>query len=216
MELVLKLAGLFFTSFVIGFSGAIMPGPLLTVTLAETPRRGAWTGPLMVLGHAMLEGGLVAAIALGLASFLQNELVIGLIALAGGGMLFWMGQAMLRSAPHLSLEPESAVPEKRLHPIVSGILASISNPYWTLWWATIGFSYIVIGLEFGVIGVVVFFLGHILADLVWYSLISVGLTKGKRLMGDRFYRGLLAFCGVALIGFGLWFVVTGVRYVNFF
>lgn len=209
MELLVKLAGLFFTSFVIGLSGALMPGPMLALTISQTPRRGAKTGPLMVLGHGILEGTLVAALALGVAHFLTDNRVIGIIGLGGGVMLLWMGQGMLRSAPTLTLQTEAAATRRSLHPVLAGILASLANPYWTIWWATIGFSYILVGLEFGAPGVIAFFLGHISADLAWYSLVSLGVSRGKKFLSDKLYRGLIGFCGAALLFFGGLFVYFG-------
>jgi threonine/homoserine/homoserine lactone efflux protein len=209
LETIAKLVALFGTSFVIGLSGALMPGPMLAVAIGQTPRGGAKTGPLLVLGHALLEGVLVAGLALGLAAFLADNAVIGAIGLGGGAMLLFMGQGMIRSARGLTLAVDEAPAKPGLHPVVAGVVASVSNPYWFLWWATIGISYIVIGRELGWAGVVAFFLGHILADLAWYTAVSVGLARGRRLMSDGFYRGLIVACGVVLVVFGLWFFWAG-------
>ncbi|MBN1557909.1 MAG: LysE family transporter [Lentisphaerae bacterium] len=204
----MELAGLFVTAFMVALSGALMPGPLLAVTIDESARRGACAGPLLILGHAVLEGALVAGVAFGLASFLKNPAVISVIAFAGGAILLWMGADMIRAAPGLSLRAGTA-PRRRLHPVAAGVVVSLSNPYWTIWWATIGMSYLVISLKLGLAGVLVFFAGHILADLAWYGLVSTGVARGRRLMTDRLYRGIIAVCGVVLLAFGLWFVHTG-------
>jgi threonine/homoserine/homoserine lactone efflux protein len=98
---------------------------------------------------------------------------------------------------------------KAMHPVLAGIVVSLSNPYWTIWWATIGITYVIIGLEFGLPGIVVFFAGHILSDFVWYTLVSVGIARGRRWLSDRTYRGLIVVCGIALILFGLWFLWIG-------
>lgn len=39
---------IFITSFIIAFSGAMMPEPPLTVAISETPRRGFITGRLLI------------------------------------------------------------------------------------------------------------------------------------------------------------------------
>ena len=42
------MAAVFFSSFVIAFSGAMMPGPLFSVTVSESARRGFAVGPLLI------------------------------------------------------------------------------------------------------------------------------------------------------------------------
>lgn len=192
----------------VALSGALMPGPLLAVTISEAGRRGAVAGPLLIAGHAVLEAVLVAAILLGCARFLEDPRVTSVIALVGGIILCWMGVGMLRSCRGASLCLD-APRGRRMHPVASGIVVSLANPYWTIWWATIGLGYLVIGLRFGLVGVAVFFAGHILADLAWYTLVSVGIASGRGILPDRVYRGMLALCGVVLIGFGAWFLWTG-------
>jgi len=75
-----------------------MPGPLLTVTVAESARQGAKAGPLLVAGHGLLEAALVAAIALGIGPFIARQGVVAGISLVGGGFLLWMGATILRDA----------------------------------------------------------------------------------------------------------------------
>jgi hypothetical protein len=93
----------FVTSFIVALSGAIMPGPLLTVTITESSRRGMMTGPLLIAGHAILELALVLALLMGLAPMLKMEPVFIVIALAGSAVLLWMGIGMLKSLPAMTL-----------------------------------------------------------------------------------------------------------------
>lgn len=208
METIVRLAGIVLTAFVVGLSGALMPGPLLAVTMDESARRGATAGPLIVLGHMILEGALVAGLAFGLATILAHRLVIGSIGAVGGLVMGWMGLGMLRSVGSISIDAVSAS-RSRLHPVAAGIVVSLSNPYWTLWWATVGAGYVVMGLRFGLPGILAFFAGHILADLAWYSLVSVSIARGRRFLSNRVYRGLVGICGMALLVFGVWFVWSG-------
>jgi len=152
----MELWTIFWTALVVGFSGAMMPGPLLTVTIGESMRRGFVAGPLIVLGHAILEILLVVLLVLGLAQFLASEWVNTVIALVGGAFLVYMGWSMTRDAwrGRVSLDlgsPEgsaSAVPDTArvstprpgMHPVAAGILVSLSNPYFTFWWATVGLA----------------------------------------------------------------------------
>ncbi|PLX81259.1 MAG: lysine transporter LysE [Desulfuromonas sp.] len=206
----LAIAG---TSFLLGFSGAMMPGPLLTLTIAETVRRGAIAGPLLIFGHALLEGVLVVALFFGLARWVENPGVFLTIALLGGGMLVWMGVGMLRQLPSLRLQL-SGGEKTRLHPVPAGALVSMANPYFTLWWATVGLGYLLVAREAGAAGVLVFYLAHIAADLVWYSFVSGTVNVGRRFISDRVYRGMVAVCAVFLVGFGCYFGYCGLTQVN--
>ncbi len=206
------LLKLFLTSWIVGFSGAMMPGPLLTVTVTETARRGARAGPLLMVGHALLELLLMAALILGLKSFLNNPNFIITVSIVGGLFLIWMGYGMLRDAwkGNISLELKSKTEKALLGPVLAGILVSISNPYWTIWWATIGLGYITSAWEYGMAGLFFFFTGHILADFTWYGAVAIAIARGKRIMSDRLYRGIIVVCGVFLIGLALTFIRDGI------
>jgi len=82
-----KLAAIFISSFIIGLSGALMPGPVLTVAISETTRRGFWAGPLIVLGHAILEVTLLALLVLGFADLIRKPGLMGVVGIAGGAVL---------------------------------------------------------------------------------------------------------------------------------
>ncbi|MHB8138646.1 MAG: LysE family transporter [Smithellaceae bacterium] len=199
---------IFASSFIIALSGALMPGPLLTATISETSQRGFIAGPLMIAGHAVLELALVIALLAGLAPFFQLPVVFAASALGGAAILLWMAFGMFRGLPSLTLSWEGK--QKRLkHPMISGILMSVSNPYWVIWWATIGLGYILYSWQFGVWGIAFFFAGHILADLIWYSFISAAVSGGRHFLTDGIYRGLIACCAVFLVVFAGYFAYAG-------
>ncbi|MQL53248.1 hypothetical protein GFC01_13470, partial [Desulfofundulus thermobenzoicus] len=102
-------------------------------------------------------------------------------------------------------------PGGRMHPVLAGILISLSNPYWSLWWATVGLGYIVLSLKQGVPGLASFFSGHILSDLAWYGLVAAAVAGGRRFLTPVLYRGILVACGFFLIFLGGSFIFWGVR-----
>jgi threonine/homoserine/homoserine lactone efflux protein len=208
--MIFSLAAIFVSSFIIAMSGALMPGPLLTVTVSESTRRGAAAGPLMILGHGILELALVIALLAGLAPLLvRDEVFIG-IALGGGCILLWMAVSMFRSLPSLHLELDGGKEKKNRNLVLAGILFSLANPYWTIWWASIGLGYILHSVKFGILGVAAFFLGHILADLAWYAFISLGVARGRRFFSDTAYRRLIGGCASFLVLFACYFFYSGI------
>lgn len=224
----MEIIGLFVTAFIVGLSGAMMPGPLLTVTIGETARHGIIAAPLIVVGHITLELLLVGTLVLGLAEVLYSS-VPQWLAILGGLFMLWMGWGMVRDvfAGRVSLPPikESvaqgeagqnlpAVDSKsgwtRARLILTGIFISLANPYWVLWWATVGLGYITIAVESGAVGVASFFSGHIFSDLAWYIMVGAVVSGGRKFFNEAVYRGVLLFCGVFLFGMGGYFVYYGV------
>jgi len=204
-----SLLSIFAGSFVIGFSGAIIPGPMFTVTLREAARHGFWAGPLVVLGHGLLELALVVALLQGLDHWLQTPRFTGTVGLVGGLVLMWMALAMLRGLPKLQLRLDGSAPGRRGGAVLGGVVTSLSNPYWTLWWATVGMGYLALTAGTGVPGTAAFFSGHILSDLVWFTLISTLIHCGRRFFTDRLYRWLVGVCALLLLYFAAIFTRSG-------
>lgn len=200
-----------------------MPGPLLTVTIAESARRGWRAGPLIILGHGLLEGILVLLLAVGFAAVLSRQGATAAVAVLGGGFLVYTGYGMVRDAwygrvawPAPSAGAGNPTPCAEIrqgrgwHPVLAGVLISLANPYWSLWWATVGLHYINMTAPRGSVGLGVFFSGHILADLAWYGLVAVAVAAGRHLFPAVVLRGVLVACGLFMVGLGLYFGVTGV------
>ena len=211
----IALLTIFMTSLFVAFSGALMPGPLLTVTITESTKRGASAGPMLILGHGVLELLLLAGLFLGLGPILEHELFFMIVAFVGGGIMLWMAWSMFRSIPSLTVTSTDENIKAKSNLPLTGALMSLANPYWIIWWATIGLGYVVYARQFGVWGVVFFFMGHILGDLIWYWLISLGVSKGKNLFSDKVYRILIAVCGTFLVMFALYLVVSAVGKIAF-
>jgi threonine/homoserine/homoserine lactone efflux protein len=209
------LIGIAAYSFMLALSGALMPGPLLTATVGESVRHGPRAGPYLIAGHAVLELALVAALFLGLAPLLTNKSLTAWISLGGGTILLWFAIGMFRSLPAISLDITGSSKSKPGRLVISGILISLSNPYWTIWWATFGLAYILQSRKSGFSGVIAFFIGHILADFVWYSLVSFSIGTGRRFFSDTLYRALVGFCALFLLGFSVWFLWGGSKQLFF-
>lgn len=201
----MSLLALTLTSFVVALTGALSPGPVLAVTVVQSLRRGFRAGPLIVAGHAILEFALVLLVVAKLGDFLLRPAVGRALGLAGGALLVAFGLLTLAGSRRATLEGQTAAAPGSL--VASGILVSLSNPYWFIWWAGIGLTYLAYALPFGIVGIILFFLGHISADLLWYSLVSFSVSRGRSLFTPRVYRLVMAGCGLFLLGFGLFLML---------
>jgi len=208
------LFSIFGTSFFIAFSGAMMPGPLLTATISHSAKRGMIAGPLLIFGHGILELILVIALISGLEPYINNDIFFAVVGIFGSFILFWMAYGMFRAIPqlHLNYQIEETQPKNGM--IIDGILLSLANPYWSIWWASIGLGYIFHAMRFGINGVIIFFIGHILADLAWYASVSIAVSKGRSILNDRIYRQVIAGCAIFLVGFAGYFLYAALNIFN--
>lgn len=205
----LALLTIFTTSFFIAFSGAMMPGPFMTMTIGESAKSGPWVGPKMIAGHAVLEIALLFALFYGLAPLFKHENFFIGVAIIGGLIMIWMAQSMFRSLPTLEIKAQ-ITSGKTINLYMAGILMSLANPYWIIWWATIGLGYVLVSKELGFAGIAFFFVGHILGDLVWYSAISIAVGKGRKFFSNKVYRILVGTCAAFLALFAVWLIWDGV------
>jgi threonine/homoserine/homoserine lactone efflux protein len=207
-------------SFLVALTGAMAPGPLLTYTIIKSARSrkyGYLMGAWVIAGHAILEMGIVLLLLFGFSYVLQHMAVVRGIGLVGGVILIWFGISIMRDvvrgripvgiAEEANGEDAAPSPSRKRamdHPVVGGALVSMSNPYWWVWWATIGFAFMV---EFGISfdnfpKLLAFFIGHEAGDLAWYLIVSALAYFGLRRLNRRVYYGVLALCGLFMIGFG--------------
>jgi threonine/homoserine/homoserine lactone efflux protein len=208
---------IFFSSLGIAYSGALMPGPMLTVIVTETPRTGAKTGPLVVLGHAILELALLAALVLGFGTLLERGGVKATVALVGGAMLIVTALSMLVAVARgrATIEWTTGHTGRRhVRTVLAGVVSSLSNPYWIIWWATIGLGLVTKAYAIGVAGLAAFYVGHILGDLTWYSAVSGVIAAGRRFITARVYAVMLVAASVFLLALAVWFIWSGVSYLS--
>jgi len=213
---------IFSFSFLVALTGAMSPGPLLTYTIIKSiksDKRGYLIGLWVIVGHAILEMGIIFILLLGFSFALKNTYVVKTIGVLGGLILVYFGFSIIRSIYLKNIGTsflensksentnEQSFQNRGLeNPVIGGILVSMSNPYWWVWWATIGFAFMV---QFKISfkqwpELLAFFLGHEAGDLVWYLLISFLAFFGLRHLNRKIYYGVLFLCGAFMIFFGLY------------
>jgi threonine/homoserine/homoserine lactone efflux protein len=190
--------------FFIALSGALIPGPLLAYTVAKSSISGARTGPLAVSGHILVELAALSLLALGLGVVLQSQAFQVGIGVVGGVLLVVLGVLSISKLKRNSKETVIT----NYHPLVGGVMFStILNPTVILWWATVGLATLMdASLIASLAGVVFWLLGHFLADLSWFSLVSFSVARGRKVLGTRGHRVLLIVCSCVLLILGAYFI----------
>ncbi len=187
---------------VISLSGVMAPGPV-TAAAIGMGTRSRYAGALIAVGHGVVEFPLMILIVLGVGRILKLPAAQIVIGLAGGIFLLIMAIQMLRSLR--SAEKQQGKVTKSA-PVLAGIILSAGNPYFLLWWATIGLALATTATGIGIWAFVVFAIVHWLCDLIWLSALSWASFKGSVLLGPSGMRIVLMICSAALFVFGLFFV----------
>jgi threonine/homoserine/homoserine lactone efflux protein len=178
------------------------PGPVTAATIGMGAR-SRYAGPLIAIGHGVIEFPLMILIVLGMDRLLKSTATQITIGLAGGMLLLIMAIQMLRSLK--SAENQEAKATKSV-PVATGIILSAGNPYFLLWWATVGLTLATTATQLGIWAFALFAVVHWLCDLVWLWALSWASFKGSVLLGPRSQQILLLICSAALLGFGLFFI----------
>jgi len=197
---------MFLLAFFVGLTGALAPGPTLVATI-NASMAGGWTvGPRVTFGHMLSELIIVVLIIAGLSTvalrYTTAVAVIGGVALIVFGILTLAGSRQITLAG--SRNPGATVTAS---PFFAGFVTSVANPYFWIWWLTVGGAMVIAGLAGGIFLACVFMAGHWCADLGWYTVVSTGIARGKTILSDTAYRRIMLACGIFLIIFGAYYLV---------
>ena len=188
-------------------SGVLTPGPLFFANLAYGTHHDKWSGIKIAYGHTAVELPLIIILAAGLFTFDTAKKYASVVGLIGGiAILAFAG-----------LQIASIIKEKRRHdtssiagnkgPFIVGIALSALNPFFILWWFTVGSKLIVDSAAFGVAtGVAILFALHIWMDYAWLASTAYLASKGAFVLKSKYYSTLLLGLTVVLIYYGLSFV----------
>jgi threonine/homoserine/homoserine lactone efflux protein len=197
-----EIASTLALGFLIGLTGALAPGPTLVATI-NAALAGTWTAGLRIsLGHIIAELAIFLMIILGLASIAGPYTTV--IAAVGGVALIIFGIMTLLGSRTATLgtSPSATVSS----PCVAGLLTSLANPFFWIWWLSVGSALVIKTLEGGLVLAVVFMIGHWCADTGWFTFVSMTVSRGKTVFPDTTYHRIMAACGVFLVLFGLYYL----------
>jgi threonine/homoserine/homoserine lactone efflux protein len=188
--------------FLIGLTGALAPGPTLVATI-NASLSGTWTAGLKVsLGHIVVETAIFFLVILGLAGMAGPYMT--LIAIIGGIALVVFGAMTIAGSRTATLA--ATTEGGGTSPYLAGVLTSAANPYFWIWWLSVGSALLLSSLEGGLFLAGVFMIGHWGADTGWYTFVSTGVAKGRTVLPDTAYHRIMAACGIFLVLFGLYYI----------
>lgn len=199
----------------VALTGALIPGPMLTFTIRKS-RKQKFAGIFILLGHAVAEFILILILLAGASLLLQNLIISTLIRIIGGIFLIIFGFLVIRDTakvdPNLDFNlKDDDVKGYKGNSFIGGIIVSVSNPYWIIWWVSVfGLTF---WSRFGIVfptplELVVFFIGHELGDIIWYLPISIFAYLGGKSLNPKIYKYILIVCAGFMIAFGIYLILN--------
>jgi len=202
----MDILGFILTVILLTASGALAPGPLFFQTITQGAKVGARSGLIFSISHSLVEFSLIMILAFGLLAVRNEVFIRTSIGVLGGIVLILFGvYQIISSLKKKKIEQKQVVPSHRLFFI--GTLFTALNPYFIVWWLTVGSNLILLALEFAALtGVIFMFLCHVWMDYVWLIAVSYFAKKGVNMLGSQWYRMFIGLFGVILIYFGVSFL----------
>ena len=190
---------------VISTSGVMAPGPLFAANVSYGLKKGATAGYKMAVGHTIVELPLVILLGIGvfsLESFPEFRIIISIL---GAITLFGFAGLQVRSV----LKNNESISTNQKHgPLITGIVLSALNPFFIIWWLTIGFKLISDAmLMWAFTGILIVFGLHIWMDFAWLGAIAFLAAKSSKILSNRNYKVLIVGLSIVLVYFGIIFLV---------
>ena len=187
----------------ISASGVMSPGPLFSANIIYGIREGQVAGLKIAIGHTIVEFPLIIFLGAGvITSNILPEFRI-IIAVVGALGLFGFAGLQIRGVlkkNQINLKPTTG-------PLIAGIFLSALNPFFIIWWLTIGFKLITESIElWGFAGIIILFIVHIWMDYVWLYIVAFFASKTSNLLSNRNYKILIISLAVILVYFGIEFL----------
>lgn len=190
-------------------SGALAPGPLFFVTISQGAKFGAKSGLVFSIAHTLVEFTLVMLLALGLLTVANQPIVKLGIGVVGGVVLLVFGVMQIRSALTSKFDETKSERLATRNFLLIGLAFTGLNPFFIVWWLTVGANLILLALAFASLaGVVFMYVCHVWMDYVWLTLVAHFAKMGTNVVGFKWYRLLMAVFGAVLIYFGLTFLIN--------
>ena len=190
---------------IISASGVMSPGPLFAANVMYGLREGKISGIKMAVGHTIVEFPLILLLGIGFFSIESIPEIRTAITILGAIGLFGFAVLQIRTIIKKEFDIET---KSKQGPLVAGILLSALNPFFIIWWLTIGLILISESIQsFGFIGIVILFLFHIWMDYVWLFTIAVFSSKARNYLSKRNFKIILVSLSLILVYFGIDFLL---------
>ena len=200
-----EFLGFAVTVIIISVSGVMSPGPLFTANIIHGLKEGTSSGIKIAIGHTIVELPLIILLGIGVLTLEMVPEFKTTIVILGAVGLFGFAGLQIQNVLRKKIQTEQKI---KHNAILTGIMFSALNPFFIIWWFTIGFKLISDSIElWSYWGIGILFAVHIWMDFVWLGFIAFSASKASNLLSSKNYRILMAILSGVLIYFGINFIL---------
>ncbi|HET6717221.1 MAG TPA: LysE family transporter [Nitrososphaeraceae archaeon] len=178
-------------------SGVLTPGPLFFANLALSKYGGFWSGIKIAIGHTIVELPLIILYSLPFIVLTFPSTIFSMfkvISIIGGVSLIVFGIFyVVRTLSKNNNLTATDKPSRIENPILAGILFTGVNPFFFLWWISVGIKLISDSLQLlgYPLGIVFLFFVHIWMDYAWLGLSSYFTSRGIKIVGSQYHKFII-------------------------
>ena len=222
---------------VLSTSGVLSPGPLFLANLVYGSNQGYYAGIKIANGHMTVELLLIILLSsslFGFSFFTAGPAALRIVGMIGGIaiIVFAMAQILniIKKAGYTAdvmnknniqdigykstyfFLLDKIGRKLNLGPLMVGMIFTAMNPFFVIWWLTVGIKLISDTIYlFGIVeGVFLLFLFHIWMDYAWLALTAYLISKGWSIVKMRSYHLFMVCINIVLISYGFYFLVTNI------
>ena len=199
------------TVILVSVSGVLGPGPLFLASTLRATRIGTRSGLQCAIGHTIVEAPLVFGLSLGLSTLLSPTSVRIIAIIGGSALLVFAASQFVQASRNIELHMNLPSFWQKQPGVILGVIFTALNPFFIIWWLTVGSVMISQALLLGAFGGVALMFGaHIWMDFAWLGGTAAVAGRGRLLLG-RWFRWVLVVFGVAMAYFGVAFLLSAVN-----
>lgn len=189
---------------VISASGVMAPDPLFAANVIYGVKQGTSAGVKMAIGHIIVEFPLVVFLGIGVFSLEMFPEFRTIISILGAVTLFVFAGIQIRTT---LLKKEEKEIQQKHGAIIAGISLSALNPFFIIWWLSVGFKLISDAMMiWAVTGIIVLFVLHIWMDFAWLGGVAYLAKKSSKILSNRNYKIMIIGLSISIVYFGITFL----------
>jgi len=189
---------------IISASGVMSPGPLFAANITYGLKQGTKAGIKIAIGHSLVELPLVILLGIGILSLEIFPEFKTIISILGAITLFVFAFIQIKSTLKKNEKSETKLKQG---PIITGVVLSALNPFFIIWWLTIGLKLISDAMAiWAFVGILIVFVLHVWMDFVWLGSTAFLISKSKKIISNTNYKIIMLALSAVLIYFGITFL----------